>query len=128
MNEQLQAWLVATLERLTTVTGQVYDFAAGELPLFVKEFLLFHIVWSWFMTSVGLIGLLTIIFTVGKLKRMAIANNWDAVDLITGLYICYVGILGGISLLIFMVNLYWALMVTFAPRVYLVHEFIKFFK
>lgn len=63
MNERLQEWLLNALNAVGNTAGQAVDFLKGEFPEFVKEYILYAIVWNWSMSILGFIWLL-ILFSV----------------------------------------------------------------
>lgn len=128
MNERVQTWLINTLEKMTTAAEKAADFAADELPLFVQEFVLYHIVYNWFIVGVSLLiigACIWIDLYLWKICRKAGGYDWEVPAVVGTLGISLVFIP---TVFIFCSYIGTALMVTFAPRVFLLTEFIKFFK
>jgi hypothetical protein len=136
MNERIQTWLINSLEKMTTAAEKAADFATDELPLFVQEYILFHMVLYWTLISLGLIGILQWFIFWPKIMaweragarpetHSSYGKRGTSEGFIPTLY-CLLTIVP-VGLLI-SINIKSALMVTFAPRVFLLTEFIKFFK
>ena len=125
MNERvLETWLFAHLEKLSETTGKAVDFAQGELPLFIQEFLTFYTIWYWLLAIVCLSIFLSVtygaFYWAKRLHDASAGLSW----LIAGV----VMILNSIPLAVGIDALKYAMMVTFAPRVFLLTELVKLLK
>lgn len=124
MNEQVQAWLMVQLEKLSVATDKAAEFAAGELPLFVQEFLTWYLVWNITVISICILIIVGTIYGGVIIVEHMVTKTRDGEY--RGLYIML--LINIVPVLVALESLKIALMVTFAPRVFLLTEFIKFFK
>lgn len=128
----VQQWITELLSRIVGGVDKATDFMASELPLFVAEFLKFATIYHWsivFMSGVLLIGIGCVIYRIVR---------WDiwgthSYNFPTGIPSVMVGIGGtliasSIFIGLFLEHLTKAIMVTWAPRLYLIKEFLGWIK
>ena len=66
MNEQLEQYLVRTLEGLEQGLSSGMDFLAGEIPLYIQELLIWYAMKSGIMTLIGLLLISVTVYIVIK--------------------------------------------------------------
>lgn len=120
MNEQVQGYLAEILRRGISGLDAAGSFLSAELPLFIKEFLLFHMVWNWAIVMFTLAVIIVWLAFIPVARRNQV-EGW-MVWAIAGCMpiICAVSF--------FFAHLQQAVLVTFAPRYFLMLELAKLLK
>ena len=122
MNEQVQAYVIKLLEQIVAGVSATAAFLTQELPLFVQEYLLFNTIWYWGMSIIGVCLFSATTYIAYKLyKRGQRERNCDY-D-IGALIVALVGYF--ISVIILATYVYWALMIVFAPKVFLIKSLVN---
>ena len=112
-------WLNKLLKQITSTVHQAGQFLEAELPLFVKEYLLFTT--AWYTLAVIALTIIMIAIISWIIYAEKHTNEQGLPSLI--------GIMVLIVPTICLANSIHSLMlVTFVPRVFLVKEFVGFFK
>lgn len=116
MKEQLQSKLVEVLTGLQTAVGKASDFAIDQLPDVAMQYIKFATVMHGAIFSIFAIATVLLVAVAIKAK-----NNFD--DICVGFAFASV-----ITLIISCYNLYYLLLVTIAPKVFLIQEISRMIK
>ena len=122
MNEQVQAYVIKLLEQIVAGVSATAAFLTQELPLFVQEYLLFYTVWYWGMVFFGVCLFSATTYIAYKLYKVGQRERNCDYDL-GALIVALVGYL--ISVIILATYVYWALMIVFAPKVFLIKSLVN---
>lgn len=129
MNEQLQQHLATIIQMGISALESSSMFIKGEIPLVIQELLMFYTIWYWGLFVLCCIGL-SIIFISYKI----VANK---VRTLESSYDCEIwwaawATINTLQCLFTIPGFFWygkyALMVTFAPRLFLIHKAMEMFK
>ena len=129
MNEQLQQHLATIIQMGISALESSSVFIKGEIPLVVQEILTFYAIWYWGLFVLCCIGLSIVVISYVK-----IANKVETLSCKSDREMWW-AIWAGFNALLCTFTIpkfFWfgkyALMVTFAPRLFLIHKAMEMFK
>ena len=132
MNEQTEQALAEMLDKINNGIDSASSFTLEQLPDVLNQLLFFKTVYHGLLTVVGCVIMIACIWLfVWSLIEHKNKKPWTkehSFDLASGQYVgvvCGSGIGSLFSIMIFSVNLYYLLMVTLAPKIYLIEYAIS---
>jgi hypothetical protein len=124
MNEQLQSQLAAILGSIHTGVAKASDFAMAELPSIAQQ----YVMYGRASITLGVVLGLVAFFTAYKLARFGASQTKYGEETEQILGICGAIAAGFIGLVLLLLNTSAALLVWFAPKVWLLKELAQLIK
>ena len=131
MNEQIQEYLLSTMERLDKGLSSGVDFLAGEIPLYIQELLVWYAVKSAILAIISVLVLITLTVVWIKYsgkgepleenprkRKMTLTHDEDGDIGGHVIILAPISIIIAVVAMVEMFNLDW-LQIALAPRVWL---------
>jgi len=114
MNEQLQLALTEILNSAIAAK----DFLVSEAPLVIQELLTWKLTWSLSMGLVSFAFMVTAMIVAIKTWRLAAADDYENIEWFFATAVS--SFVGTIAFFAMIDYLKWAVMITIAPKIYLI--------